>query len=98
MKDKQVAEAIRVGHAEKRVALKIDREKVIADLEAAYALAKAKSEPMAMVAAAREIGRLCGLPMRHAVAVQATDGCLAMYDRLQALCDAELLTIVGEVV
>ena len=72
---KKVPEAIREGQAETRHALKIDRERVIADLEAAYALAKAKGEPMGMVAAAScsrpraaqaasaEGGKQCSQPM-----------------------------------
>jgi phage terminase small subunit len=97
LRDPKVAERIRVAQAETRAALKIDQKTVIKNLQAAFELARAQSDPAAMVAAAREIGRLLGLyePVQHAVAVQPSMRALAVQERLSRLSDAHLEAIVA---
>ena len=94
LRNPKVSEAIREGQAETRRALKIEREHVIRDLERAYELAKQLGQPANMVAAAREIGRLCGLyePVRHAVEVRLPPEAVG---RFESMSDAQLIQILA---
>ena len=75
--------------------LQLERQDVIAGLLEAIALARAQGNPMAMVSAWREIGRMLGFyePHRHAVEVSAAAG--ADMRRFEAMSDAELLAVVA---
>lgn len=90
LRDPKVAAALSAGHAEKRAELRIDRQDIVAALQTAYDLAKGQGNPAAMVSAAREIGRLCGLyePEKRVI---ATSPITAM---LSGMTDAELLALV----
>jgi len=70
------------------------RRRVMNMLEEAYNDAKLLSEPATMVAAARELGKLCGYyePDKH---VHVHMGGKLM-DRMNSLSDAELLKIINE--
>jgi phage terminase small subunit len=91
LRDPKVAEAVAAGHAEKRAELKIDRQSVAAAFLAAYELASAQGNPGAMVSAAREIGRLCGLYAfePHSMSSSPRDG------RFGSMSDAELEALLG---
>ncbi|MBK6470364.1 MAG: terminase small subunit [Betaproteobacteria bacterium] len=75
--------------------LQISRQDVLTGLVEAFAMAKEKREPAAMVSAARELGRLMGFyePQRHAVEVTA--GADAEMGRYERMSDEELLRLVG---
>jgi phage terminase small subunit len=96
IKDKDVAEAIRRGQAENERMLKVDRAHVLAELQRAYDLAKARSEPSTMVAACREIARVCGWGNDQRVTIAApTLATLAMEERVSRMSDEELEAIVA---
>lgn len=77
------------------VELGVSRQRLLDELLEAAVLAKAKQEPIAMIAAWREIGRLCGFyaPERVKVAVDV-DGRQEM-GRLERMTDAQLLKLIG---
>jgi|GEM_PF-730700 len=70
------------------------RKKVMDMLVEAYDVAKMVSEPSSMVAAAREIGKMCGYyaPVEQKVSVSVS-GRVVM-DRLDRMSDEELLKII----
>ncbi len=94
----KVAEAIREGQGETRAMLKMDRQAVVVELLRAVEVARARTEPMAIVMACREIARLGGYyPDQHcAVAVEPSVKALAMQERLSRLSDAELEAIIAQ--
>jgi len=73
-------------------AMQHTRERVMAMLQEAYDAAKMITEPATMVAAAREIGKMCGFyePEKH-LHIHAGG---KMLDRLNTLSDAELLKLI----
>lgn len=75
-------------------ALEVTRQRVIQELQDAVELAKLKNDPMAMVAAWREIAKICGLyaPERQQLSV-STDP-VSKLARLAALSDAQLLALI----
>jgi hypothetical protein len=91
LRNPKVAEAVAAGQAEKRAELKIDRQGIAAAFLAAYELAKAQGNPAAMVGAAREVGRLCGLyaPERQVVASAG------LHARFSSMSDAELQELLA---
>ena len=91
--------AIQALEAQTAVGLEVTRQRLLVELQEAAVLAKAKQEPMAMIAAWREIGRLCGFyaPARAKVAVSVdvdADGRQEM-GRLSRLSDQELLDLIS---
>lgn len=72
------------------------KKKVIDMHMEAFEMAKLLSEPSSMVAAAREVGKLCGYyePIRATVDVNV-NGTVVM-ERMNKLSDAELLKIIQE--
>lgn len=72
------------------------KKKVIDMHMEAFEMAKLLSEPSSMVAAAREVGKLCGYyePVRTTVDVNV-NGTVVM-ERMNKLSDAELLKIIQE--
>ena len=94
LRDAKVAAALAAGQAEKRAESKVTRQAVLERLQAAYEAARLQSQPAAMVAAAREMGRLCGLyaPEKRIVATAGPDTALA---ELEAMTDQELEVIVA---
>ena len=90
---------IQALEAQTAVGLEVTRQRLLVELQEAAVLAKAKQEPMAMIAAWREIGRLCGFyaPARAKVAVSVdvdADGRQEM-GRLSRLSDRELLDLIS---
>lgn len=91
-----VAEAVAAREAEAAKALNMTREAVLAALQDAFDKARQGSDPMAMVAAAREIAKVCGFyaPERREVEVTSA-GAKGMMARLEAMSDEELIELIG---
>lgn len=86
---------LKLYHAEKKLyqeAMGHTRERVMSMLQEAYDHAKLVSEPSTMVAAAREIGRMCGFyePDKH-LHVHVGGKLL---ERMNSLSDEELLKLI----
>jgi hypothetical protein len=78
--------------------LQIDREHVIAGLVAAFELAKQNREPIGMVSACRELGRLLGLYPSGRRTVEVTASATAAdKGRWEAMTDAELMAVMAAV-
>ena len=94
LRDPKVAAALAAGQAEKRAESKITRQAVLERLQAAYEAARLQSQPAAMIAAAREMSRLCGLyaPEKRIVATVGADTALA---ELEAMTDQELEGLIS---
>jgi len=87
-----------IGEERKKyeIASQLTKEKVMGMHLEAYNMAKLMAEPMTMVSAARELGKLCGYydPVRVQVDVNVS-GQVAL-ERMNALSDAELLKLISE--
>lgn len=72
------------------------RKKVMDMHLEAYEMSKLMAEPATMVAAAREIGKMCGYyaPVEHRVKVDVTGNIIL--DRMNSLSDAELLKVITQ--
>ena len=70
------------------------RQKVMDMLIESYDMAKLMAEPSTMVAAAREVGKMCGYyaPVEHKMKVDVTGNIVV--DRLNSMSDAELLKLI----
>lgn len=77
-------------------AAQIDRKKVIDMQLEAYELAKTMAEPATMVAAAREIGKICGLYEPKKVEVSVNGSIQHEMHRLDSMSDAELLEFLAQ--
>ena len=77
-------------------AAQIDRKKVIDMQLEAYEMAKTMAEPATMVAAAREIGKICGLYEPKKVEVSVNGSVQHEVHRMEAMSDAELLTFLAQ--
>ena len=73
----------------------LDRQRLVDELLRAADMAKAQGDPAGMVAAYREIGRLCGFyaPEKRAVTVAPADQ--AGLQAFEAMSDEELVAIVA---
>ncbi len=78
------------------VAAQMTKQKVMDMHLEAYNMAKLMSEPMTMVASARELGKLCGYyePAKFQIDV-SVNGQLAL-ERMNTLSDAELLKLIAD--
>ncbi len=65
LRSKRVQEALAARGADARAKFDITRDGLVAELLRAVDLARERGDPMAMVAAARELGRLCGFYAEH---------------------------------
>ena len=72
----------------------MDRKKVMDMLLESYDMAKLMAEPSTMVAAAREVGKMCGYyaPVEVKMKVDVTGNIVV--DRLNSMSDAELLKLI----
>lgn len=77
-------------------AAQIDRKKVIDMQLEAYEMAKTMAEPATMVAAAREIGKICGLYEPKKVEVSVNGSIQHEMHRLDSMSDAELLEFLAQ--
>ena len=75
-------------------AAQIDRKKVIDMQLEAYEMAKTMAEPSTMVAAAREIGKICGLYEPKKVDISINGKVEHELRRLEGMSDAELLEVI----
>lgn len=89
----KVAEAIQAREAEAARRLELDRQAVLQRLQEAAEMARIKADTMAMIAAWREIGRMCGYyaPERTNVEISASSVELRM--RIREMPDEELLAL-----
>lgn len=71
----------------------MSRQKVMDMLQEAYDMAKLMADPQAMVAAAREIGKMCGYyaPTTKTIKIEGN----MVLDKMNRLSDAELLELVN---
>ena len=76
-------------------AAQIDRKKVIDMQMEAYEMAKTMAEPATMVAAAREIGKICGLYEPRKVEVSINGSVQHEIHRMESMSDAELLEFLS---
>lgn len=77
-------------------AAQMDRKKVIDMHLEAYELARTMAEPSTMVAAAREIGKICGLYEPKKVEVSVNGQVQHEIHRFEAMSDAELLQVLAQ--
>lgn len=76
-------------------AAQMDRKKVIDMQLEAYEMAKTMAEPATMVAAAREIGKICGLYEPKKVELTVNGSIQHEIHRFEAMSDAELLEVLA---
>lgn len=74
---------------------KITRNTVIAGLKEAIDMSRTIGEPAIMVAAWREIGKMCGFYEPVKVKVDLTSGGVSLQTRLTTLTDADLLKLAA---
>lgn len=90
-----VRAAVTVREQEAERDLRMTRERVLRGMQEAFELARARREPMAMIAACRAIATLCGYYEKGRrpddLPALGTDA-----RRLEALSDRELMAIVSE--
>lgn len=74
----------------------MSRKKVMDMHMEAFEMSKLMSEPSSMVAAAREIGKMCGYyaPVEHRVKVDVSGN--VILDRMNSMTDAELLQVINK--
>lgn len=91
-----INELIAAERKKYEVAAQMTKVRVMEMHVEAFDMAKLMSEPSSMVAAAREIGKLCGYyePAKYQVDV-TVNGQITM-ERLNTLSDAELLKLIAE--
>ena len=76
-------------------ALNVTRADVLRALQGAFDDAKAQSNPMAMIAACREIARLCGHYSLGRHEVDMRNDAYVCLSRLSAMSDADLAALVS---
>lgn len=75
---------------------KISKERALQELLEAIDISRTKSDPAGMIAGWREIGRICGYYDKEKEAkVSINITSKRMIDRLEALSDSELMSIVN---
>lgn len=75
-------------------AAQMSRKKVMDMLVEAYDMAKMTAEPSSMVAAAREIGKMCGYYIETKKVELSVNGSVAIR-KMEALSDEELLKMIS---
>lgn len=89
--DANVRAAVTVRELDAEKVLNVTRERVLRALQGAFELAKQQSDPMAMIAACREIARMCGYYAQERKKVDLECGS-GMH--LERLSDQALMAIV----
>ena len=72
----------------------VSRRRFLVELQEAAELAKEKQEPMAIIAAWREIGKACGFYQAERVKVNVNVSGQPEMRRLNQMTDAELIKLV----
>jgi len=88
-----VQEALAVARKEYEVAGGVKKEDVMAGLLDAANMAKIMADPQAMIAAWREIGKMCGYYAPEVKKVEHEHSAKGLLGRLASLTDAELLSL-----
>lgn len=88
-----VQAAIRSQQAQIAKRLELSRERVIAELQEAVNLARLKGDPQAMVAAWREMAKICGFyaPAEKRIELGVKEG--GLLARLEKMSDSELANL-----
>lgn len=96
-KDNPVRSAIQARQDVDSARLGVTRDRVISRLLEAFDMAKEKREPMAMVRAAAEVGKMLGFyaPERKTVEIQSTEQSVS-FAEMQAMSDAQLLALIEQ--
>jgi phage terminase small subunit len=76
-------------------ALGVTRHKVLLELQEAAALAKEKGDPAAMIAAWREIGKMCGYYAPDRMKVDVRSDVSVEMRRMEQMTDAELINLIN---
>jgi hypothetical protein len=95
-KNKRVQNEIRKEQELYARAKNITRERVIDEMYEAYDMAKIKGDPLSMIAAVREVGKICGLyePVKHKIEV-SVEGQVLM-QQLTVMSDQQLLELASK--
>ena len=91
-----VLERIRVLEAQTAEDMGMSRAQWLLRLQEAAALAKEKREPMAMIAAWREIGKACGFYAAERVRVGIDINGALELERIGSMSDEELLALIAQ--
>ncbi len=81
--------------ADAEQSLGLSRERVIAELKAAVALAQEQGNPAAMIAGWREIGKMCGYYAPERKQIEVRSGQDALRVQYEMMSDAELIAVVA---
>jgi len=90
-----VSERIRELEAQTAVDMGMSRERLLAELVAAADLAKLLQLPMGIVAAYREIAKICGFYQPEHVRVEVDLGGQNVMNRMKMMSDEELLQVIA---
>lgn len=88
-----VRTAVRSQQAQIAKRLDLSREKVLAELQEAVRLARIKGDAQAMVAAWREVAKICGFHAPERKRANGSGTGNEVLRRLESLSDAELLAL-----
>ncbi|MFZ5557679.1 MAG: terminase small subunit [Pseudomonadota bacterium] len=77
--------------AEERLAM--NRERVLEGLQEAVGMARVKAEPMAMIAAWREVARVCGYHAPERKTIEVSASLRRMRSQIEEMSEEELLAI-----
>lgn len=96
MQNPKITKAVAEGREKYRAAANMERKRVVEGFLEAVDIARTKADPMAMVGAWREIGRMCGFyePTKTELKV-SVDG-KVMLHQLQNMSDEDLLQLIAE--
>ena len=94
LRNAKVAEALQARQSADATRLSIKRENVVAGLLEAVNQARAQSNPMAMIAGLRELGKMMGFYAPEVKKVDLNVSGQAVMNKMNALSDAELLKII----
>ena len=90
-----MAGALQAAQAADATRLSICRGNVLEWLQSAFLMAREKSDPAAMVSAAREIGKMMGFYAVETKRIELTAGKDGEQARMENMSDAELLVLIG---
>lgn len=94
-KDNNVQSAVRTYRYEIENSMAMSRDRVIEGLLEAVAMARAQADPGAMIAAFREIAKICGYyTPERTLKVDINIEAKRFIDKLETLSDAELVALV----
>lgn len=94
LRNAEVARAVKTRQDADSERLRVSRERVVAMLLAAFEQARVQAEPTAMVAAARELGRLMGFYAPTQARVEVDVVAAAERGRFETMTDAELAEVI----